>query len=198
MECYKECYNGLRSQFLHSIASLNLSEKKHLVNSISEITVNKSEILVEAGKVSDKLFYVESGLLRTFHIDDNGSESTSNFAIEGDFFGVYESFYGNITSTESIQAVFNSKVKIIHKSAIEALYEKGEVWQVLGRRFVEFMFIDSQWRLSTFQRLDAKQRYQLIIEACPLYAQRIPQQYLATYLGITPRHLTRLRSEIRF
>jgi len=98
----------------------------------------------------------------------------------------FSSFITQKPTEENIQAIMDTELLILKRSDMDMLYEKSSAWQKVGK----------EQRIVSFQKHTAKQRYETLIEQHSNYLKYIPLQFLATYLGITPRHLSRLRKEI--
>jgi hypothetical protein len=97
---------------------------------------------------------------------------------------------------ESIQALADTELQIISRESLEKLYEAGIHWQEIGRKLTEMEYVTLQKRMISFQKLSGKQRYEDLYQNHQKYIQLIPLQYLASYLGVTPRHLSRIRKAI--
>jgi CRP-like cAMP-binding protein len=108
----------------------------------------------------------------------------------------FSSFITQKPTEENIQAVVDSELLILKRSDMEMLYENSSAWQKVGRFLTEMQYVEMEQRTVSFQKHSAKQRYETLIEHHSHYIKFIPLQYLASYLGITPRHLSRLRKEI--
>lgn len=92
--------------------------------------------------------------------------------------------------------VVDTELLILKRSDMELLYENSSAWQKVGRFLTEMQYVELEQRTVSFQKQSAKQRYETLIGHHSNYIKYIPNQYLASYLGITPRHLSRLRKEI--
>jgi hypothetical protein len=105
----------------------------------------------------------------------------------------FSSFITQNVAQENIQALADTELQIISRESLEKLYRLSICWQEIGRKLTEMEYVTLQKRLISFQKLSAIQRYEELYQNHQKYLQLIPLHYLASYLGITPRHLSRIR-----
>ncbi|SHK75640.1 hypothetical protein SAMN05444267_1007119 [Chryseobacterium polytrichastri] len=110
----------------------------------------------------------------------------------------YSSFISDTPSVETIQAISDADVLILKKTKIEELVQTHPNWMEFLKIIAEQEYLELEKRFFQLQRGNAKQRYVTLLENQSNYIQDIPLQYLASYLGITQRHLSRIRKEISF
>ncbi|MNL58771.1 hypothetical protein D3C87_1824370 [compost metagenome] len=108
----------------------------------------------------------------------------------------FSSFISHKPTEENIQAIADTELLVLNKSDLLFLYENSSAWQNVGRFLTELQYVDLEKRIVSFQKDTAKQRYEKLLSNHSKYIKFIPLKYLASYLGITPRHLSRLRKEI--
>ncbi|MNR10439.1 hypothetical protein D3C85_1266910 [compost metagenome] len=108
----------------------------------------------------------------------------------------FSSFITRELAQENIQALADTELQIITHENLEKLYKIGIHWQEIGRKLTEMEYVTLQKRMISFQKLSGKQRYEELYKNHQKYIKLIPLQYLASYLGITPRHLSRIRKAI--
>lgn len=151
------------------------------------------EYFQEFGKIANEIAFVEKGILRVYANDFNGNEVTKYFVRENQFGVDLESYYAAKPSTDVFQAVTDSNLYTINKSVLEKL--STEIPNL-------FIFIKSITEVSLLNKIkdndflnfgDAKTKYLEFIKRYPLLAQQVPQQYIASYLKITPQSLSRIR-----
>ena len=153
--------------------------------------IHKGDFLFLEGDNCSCIGLTEKGCLRTFFLKD-GKELTLFFHLEYHTFGDYESWRKHTPACFSCQALENSEVLIITKPAIEVL-EKQPDGQKLLRLVVENLAFQLRDRLLSLYRDSVEQRYLNLINSKPQLCERIPQYYLASYLGIEPESLSRLK-----
>ena len=110
----------------------------------------------------------------------------------------YSSFITGQNTVENIQAITDVELLIIPKSTIDDLVKENANWIKFLKIVAEQQYIELEKRIFQLQKNSALQRYRDLITNQPEYIQHIPLQYLASYLGITQRHLSRIRKEISF
>jgi CRP-like cAMP-binding protein len=108
----------------------------------------------------------------------------------------FSSFITQEVANENIQALSDVEVEVISREHLDQLYKSSIHWQEIGRKLAEIEFVNLQKRMISFQKLTGKQRYEELFEHHQNYLQLIPLQYLASYLGVTPRHLSRIRKAV--
>lgn len=156
----------------------------------------KNELVVEEGKTSKYLGFVENGMFQYF-VSKDGEERTTYISIENTFLCSVLSFISEAPALENIRALTDGSLSLISKTALKQL-----VAEVPG--FKEFYIGLLEWTICGIDAsrhdlivLTAEQRYEKMLHYEPHLLQQIPLQHLASMLGITPRHLSRIRNNIR-
>lgn len=160
------------------------------------VTLGKDEFLLQAGNVCQHLGVIVTGTLRTFYVDTTGKDISFLFHWTGQFFTNYESVLTSRPSTLAIQALEPTQVMLIHKTDLFALYETSMYWQRVGRHLADQIFLTARKRIDDLLFLTPEERYLALLTQQPALFQKIPQKYIATYLGITPQSLSRIRQRI--
>ena len=179
-----------------SIQVLPHEELDQLDDLISIKKLKKGEILLNENQVCNEIYFIKSGILRSYFFNHQGDEITNCFAFENEFMASFTSFITQEVAEESIQALADTELQIISRESLEKLYKTGIHWQEIGRKLTEMEYVTLQKRMISFQKLSGKQRYEELYQNHQKYIQLIPLQYLASYLGVTPRHLSRIRKAI--
>ncbi|MFM9852898.1 MAG: Crp/Fnr family transcriptional regulator [Sphingomonadaceae bacterium] len=169
-----------------------------VVNRLAETatfrTFEKGAHLHEADQVAGNLFFVNSGLIRYYYIDERaGEERTGQFFDANNVYTDVMSFGTQMPSSQYIQALEPSEILSIPRNAIYDAYSDDHALERFGRLMFERALIGSQVRTASFMSESVEERYRKLISARPGLARRIPQYILATYLGITPEALSRIR-----
>lgn len=153
------------------------------------------EIITQPDVIPEEVFFITKGLIRVFIVDQNGVEHTVHFALENQFISDYAHFILNQPSIYWLQAMEETEVISLPRSAIEWGYTHLREGQKMGRLVAEFYFIYHDDRIKNTYLRTPKQRYDSITEVFPNIHNRVPQHLIASYLGITPIHLSRLKKE---
>ena len=146
--------------------------------------------------VSNKIGFVEKGIVRAYSVDKNDIEVTKYFIRESQFFVDLESYYGSIPSKDGFQAVTDSIIYSIKKSAIERLSEDVPNFYIYLKSITEAQLLNKLKDNDFLNYGDAKTKYLEFITRYPILALQVPQQYIASYLKITPQSLSRIRNII--
>ena len=179
-----------------ALALLTQSELDQLDGQLTAKNLKKGEFLIQEGEVCDEIVFLQSGVLRSFYKNSDGDEITNCITFEKELMAAFSSFVTQTPTDENIQAVFDTELLILKHDQLEALYHNSIGWQKVGRILAEKQYVGLERRIVSFQKFSAKERYLELFTLHPNYIQRIPQHYLASFLGVTPRHLSRIRTTI--
>ncbi|MEN2401311.1 Crp/Fnr family transcriptional regulator [Flavobacterium sp. MC2016-06] len=179
-----------------SIQVLSPDELDQLDDVITIRNLKKGDFLLKENQVCNEIVFIKNGILRSYFFNHQGDEITNCFAFENEFMGSFSSFITQNTAEENIQALVDTELQVLNRESLEKLYKSSIHWQEIGRKIAEMEYVTLQKRMVSFQKLTGKQRYEELFLNHQKYIQLIPLQYLASYLGITPRHLSRIRKAI--
>lgn len=165
-----------------------------LIESVTKIKrLRKKQFLLQQGDVWKYNAFVNRGFLKTFSIDANGKEHIMNFSPENYWTGDRESLTNQTPSDFNIDAIEDSEVVLINKEDFEMLCLKMPHFNNLVNSILQKSFIVSQNRIHANISLPAEEKYQNFLNKFPMLINRIPQHMIASYIGITPETLTRIR-----
>ncbi|KUO63565.1 hypothetical protein APF79_11640 [bacterium BRH_c32] len=165
-----------------------------IINKFEYKKVARKELLLEAEKTANKIFFLSEGFVRFFHTKDEGIEVTSDFYFAPGFITSFTSFIDQKPAIVNIQAMVKMDVLFITYKDLMALYDKEHKVERLGRLLAEQVFITSEKHLLSFLNDSPLDRYLWLIKEYPEYVKNIPLHYLASYLGIKPESLSRIRN----
>lgn len=177
------------------IVRLSEQEQAFVQSLFSKRALDKGEFFLKEGQVCRHLGFVEQGLLRYYMIKD-GEEITYSFAVEYDFISNYESFLPEQPSDKYIQALENCVVWQIEKTSLQRLYSEVREGDRFGRIAIEQVFVQLLNRLSSVYRDDPETRYLRFMEEHREIQQRVPQYIIASYVGVKPQSLSRIRKRM--
>ncbi len=143
--------------------------------------------------IPNDIFFINTGLIRVIVTDRDFTEHTIHFALENQFIADYSCFMQKKPSLYTLQAIESSEVVVLPRSAIEWGYNNLAEGQKMGRLIAEYYFIYQDDRIKNQYARTPKERYDSITEVFPNIHNRVPQHMIASYLGITPVHLSRLK-----
>jgi CRP-like cAMP-binding protein len=184
----------IQQQF-NQLAPLTDTEWQFFADRLEAVEFPKQAIISAAGHTEQYLYFLEQGLVRIF-TEQAEREITFDFAFGGDFFSAYSSFLTRTPADFSIQTLAPSLTYRIHYDQLQEVYQTSPGGQAIGRQFAEKLFIRKARRELELLRTSAEQRYLKLLQEQPMYLQHIPLKYLASFLGITPQALSRIRKRI--
>lgn len=180
-------------QYLNRYLVFTNEEVDVFFQHLKSVTFKKRAFLLKEGSVCHHQFFILHGLVRFFYIDDKGNEQTTQFGIENWWVTNTESFILQTPSTLNIQALEDTSVLTLTKTALDELYLQVPKLERLFRIITEKTLIALQRRDSFYMKKNSEEKYQQIVHLLPDFLQRVPQYMLASYLGMTPEHLSAIR-----
>lgn len=154
------------------------------------------EYFQEFGKIANKIAFVENGILRVFSTDEQGDDVTKYFVRENQFFADMISYYSAQPAADFIQAAIPCKIFWIYFSAFEKLYAEIPNLNIFFKSISESTLLNKIKDNDFLNFGNAKTKYCEFVRRYPVLAQQVPQQYIASYLKITPQSLSRIRNEL--
>ncbi len=182
-------------QTINQITSLNHKERRIFEEAFTFRQVPKKFRLIEEGNIAKELYFVNKGLLRLFYTKD-GEEITAYIFQEGLFGSAYDSFLRQSPSIQAMEALEDCELLVIDKERLDELYRKLPIMNTITRKIAEQRFINAQRILSSFILDSPEERYRKFEGEHRDLIQRVPQHYIASFLGITPVSLSRIRKRL--
>lgn len=183
-------------RYINLMVRLTEKEKQVFENAFSFRQVPKKFLLTREGQVAREIFFINKGLLRLFYNKD-GEEITGFIFREGLFASCYESFLRQTPSLQNLETLEDCELLVLSFEKLEALYEKLPKINIMTRKVAEQRFINGQMILSSFLLDSPEERYRKFEEAHGDLLLRVPHHIIASYLGITPVSLSRIRKRMR-
>lgn len=183
-------------KYIQAVTPLSVEEFSKFKDRFVIQKVKRNEYLLREGEVCNFNLFVCSGTLRMYHIGPEGQEFTRYFAFENKFGTSLTSLIEGKPAIENIQAVEKSVVLRISKADYLELVETVPQVNLIYRNMLEQAYITSQKRIYDFQGKSALERLKWLISHQPGILNRIPSRLVASYLGITPYTLSRLKAEL--
>lgn len=163
----------------------------------SDRTIDAGQHLLRAGEPASRIFFLPRGLLREYYLDSAGRESTRRFCSAGEFSGSLADLLAGGPAVVSIEALEAGEIVEVDWAAIDALSASHPSLMKLLRRFAEILYVRKMRREFEMLTLSAAQRYRQFAQEDPGLDARLPRHLLASYLGITPVHLSRIHAADR-
>ncbi len=182
----------------HIQKRIDLTEKEftHCTKFFIPKKVRKRQFLLQEGDVCKFIAYVVRGCLRSYSIDDRGEEHVVQFAIEDWWISDMNSFLTGEASVYNIDALEDSEVLLLDRQSREALLSDVPEFERFFRLLMEANYIASHKRINDSLSASAEERYVSFLKTYPVFAQRVSQNQIASYLGITPESLSRIRKQL--
>lgn len=172
-------------------------EELTIFNSLMEHkTVPKKTLLLQEGEICNFEAYVVKGCVRTYYIDENGFDVILQFAVEDWWFGDIASFYEQKPTKLFIETIEDSELLMFNPQTKEELLARVPKFERVFRIMVQRSLAATLNRLINTISKTAKEKYLDFIERYPNIPQRVPQHYIAAYLGISPEFLSKVRSRL--
>lgn len=192
---YKIVNPSLQKQ-ITSIASFSENEIEMIDSCFEYESFKAKEFLSEMGKTNNKIFFIVEGLARVYYLKD-GKEITTYLSCNDGFIASYSSFINQTQSFENIQCIEDCEVLSITFEKMQFLYKEIPNWERVGRILAEQNYLCMADRVLKLQMIPAKEKYQTFLASAPAkIIQRTPLIYIASFLGITPESLSRIRQDI--
>jgi len=180
---------------IHQMTGISEGDLASILEKFESKTIKKNTSLLSDGDTAREIYLILSGCIRLFYIKD-GADISAYFFTEGMFAGAYDSFVSQQPSRHSIETVEECKLLVINYKEFQKLYVTFPVMNELVRKVIEERFV-SLHQLFTSQILDSpEERYLNLQKHRPDLLQRIPQHQIATFLGVTPESLSRIRNRV--
>lgn len=181
--------------FLEKYGKIPNNGMNEIVDMFKSKIIKKGKLLLLQGQICNKVFFVKKGCLRLYYIAKE-VEITVWFAFENNSAIELSSFLSETPSDYFLEAIEDSEILSLHKIELTNLYEKYPDMQKIMRKFWEDVILNLLNRFTALQKDSAEKRY-LDLMNQPIYLQRIPQKFLASYIGVTPTSLSRIRKNIK-
>lgn len=181
---------------LAQFADIPGDEWNALKNRLARVTIPKGGHFLRAGDVPDKLSFVASGLFRVYFVTERGDERVMAFREEGRLISGFSPFPGQRTPNFGIQALEDSVLLQIVLDP-SAILGSADCWKEIYAKYMEMLFLEKEERERQFLSEDAETRYRAFRASHPGLEERVPQYEIASYLGITPVALSRIRQGMR-
>lgn len=179
--------------YLKSFEILTNEEIESFEKKVSYKKLEKGDYFIKEGSKCKEVGFVVSGLFRSFYYSSTAEEVTYCFTFSNSFVSAYSSFLSQSETVENIQALTDIELLTISREEVLALEKSSTNWLRFFKFIAEQEYINMEKRVFLLQKENAEKRYEDLLSNHPQYLQLIPLNYLASYLGITQRHLSRIR-----
>lgn len=178
-----------------AIQPLNESEIEAIDETMDIKSFSKDTLLLEAGQTSTAVFFVLEGIVRQYYLVD-GTEKTSDFFTEGQWVLSTNNVMPGTTVSHFLECCTNCLLAVGNSQKGEALYKEFPDLATVSRKLMNTVFIEQQEKIKAYVTDTPEQRYLKLMTTHPELFQRIPQYQIASYIGVTPESLSRIRKRI--
>ena len=175
---------------------LTEEDEELIKNYLTVKKIRKRQYLLQEGDVCKCVAFVEIGAMRLYRLNEDGSEHIVIFALDGSFMTDLYSFLTNEPSTYNIDAIEDSELVLITKSASDELRKRSPQYQEFIFQATSEAYIQLERRITSTISLILEERYKELTANYPDIIQRVPQHMIASYMGLNPETLSRVRKRI--
>ena len=169
---------------------------KRILSCFKAVKVTRNEILISYNEVCRTYYFINSGCLRLFTVNNAGIETSRYFAFEGMFATALPSFIDQKPALEYLQAIEKSELLAISRKDFFQLVDTTSEFSNIYREILEIGFVNAQKRIYGFQGFDALEKVKWVIASQPNFLLRVSNKMAASYLGISPSTLSRAKSRL--
>lgn len=174
---------------------LSSGEEGLITSLFRERKLEKGQHLLKAGEICKHIVFIKTGLVR-YYFNNDGEERTSYFNREGEFVCNYASYLPQKPSDINIQALEVSTVYTISHANMQLFYEQVKHGERFGRMAIEAVYVNAISQVASLYNDPPELRYQIFLSRYPDLGQRIPQYLIASYVGVKPQSLSRIRKRL--
>ncbi|KJD36530.1 CarD family transcriptional regulator [Tamlana sedimentorum] len=182
-------------KFIFKIYPMNNSDWDFFSSKLQQVTLKKHTNLIKIGETENYLSFISEGIIR-FYIPFEEHDLTFGFLFKNEFVTAYDSFISQNPSQYQIETLTTTTLWRISFTDLQEVYNKTESGNYIGRIMAENMFLIKSKREISLLNQSAEERYLNLFEERPKLLKQIPLKYIASYIGVTPQALSRIRKRI--
>ena len=183
-------------QEISKTIQLDVNDKTFCRQYFETVSVNRNTIIEEQEKIPLFLYFIDTGFMRLFYHDRNGDEITTYLCSSNSFIASFLNLINQKPATENVECITDCQLLKISRQNLISLIDKSENFKKFSLIIFEKVMALSQIRANDLATLTAELRYKKMIAEQPHLLQNIPIQYIASFLGIKPQSLSRIRRQI--
>ncbi|GAA4800502.1 Crp/Fnr family transcriptional regulator [Olivibacter ginsenosidimutans] len=181
---------------LINFLGINEPYLSNLINALDFLSFRKGDYFLQQGAYCRNIAIMTSGSARTFYIKESGEDVSFLLQYDYAFLTDYESVLLNQPAKVNIQFLEDATVYLFPTKLLNSLCETDFYWVSYTKKIMDTIYLEARSRIEDLLYLDAKQRYNKLLKKSPDIFQKIPQKYIASYLGIKPPSLSRIKKSI--
>lgn len=183
-------------RYIETINAISKESWEGLKNIFTEQTLNAGEYFLKEGQVATQIGFLNKGVIRAFYRNEFGVEYNKHFFVGPCFFGGYTSLITGKINHINQQTLSDCNMLVADYSRFTNLFDKHHDIERAARKLSELFFVAKEYREIEIVTLDADKRYLLFRQQYPALEQQISQYHIASYLGVTPTQLSRIRKKL--
>jgi CRP-like cAMP-binding protein len=182
-------------EYFDKTISMSDSDWQIFSSKLKRQEFSKKQLLLKCGEVENHLSFIEAGIVR-FYIPKEDNELTFSFAFGDSFVSAYDSFLTRQPSVYNVETLEKTVLWRITFDDLKTVYNLTESGNIIGRHAGELLFLNKSKRELSLLNESAEQRYLKLFSEQPRLIKQIPLKYIASYIGVTPQALSRIRKRI--
>jgi len=182
-------------QNIEQILSLGGNDKETFNSLFKPISLSKGDLFIKEGQYVNKVGFITKGCMMCVYHKD-GKEYIDEFSIENEFITDYFSFLTDTPSSKDVKCLEDCEIFVLQKEDLYSLYEKSHKFERIGRLIAEGLFMNWEQKSKSLVLDTAEERYVKLIKERPSISQRVPQYLIASFLGVTPETVSRIRNKL--
>ncbi len=183
--------------YINKISSIKNETFNELKKCFRPIQLNKGDFFVKQNEYAQQIGFLKKGIIRAYFLNQEGKEYTKQFFVDYSIIGAYTSLLTKQPNKIAQQALTDCEILAANFTDIEKLYNKYHDLERLGRKIAEFYFLEKEQKEIEMALLDADKRYLIMRQKFPTIETIVPQYHIASYLGISPTQLSRIRRKLK-
>ena len=185
-------------KYIGNITEINDEDWEFFSSKLQKKSYPKKTIIAEIGEVENHISFIEKGIVRLLipKEEEEEEEITYGFSFENEFISAYDSFLTQTPSQYQLETLVETSLLSIAYSDLQKVYEHTKIGNLIGRLVAERLFIIKSNRALSLLNDSAEKRYFNLFTERPNLIKEIPLKYIASYIGVTPQSLSRIRKKI--
>ncbi|MCL6220705.1 Crp/Fnr family transcriptional regulator [Zunongwangia pacifica] len=182
-------------KFIDHISPMNDSDWNFFSSKLKEVPFDKNTTVLKIGKIEQHLSFIAKGIVRLY-IPKEEADVTFGFLFENEFLTAYDSFLTQTPSEYQIETLTETILWQISYKDLQEVYKNTSIGNLIGRKMAENMYLRKSKRELSLLSQTAEERYLSLFSDRPKLLKQIPLKYIASYIGVTPQALSRIRKRI--
>lgn len=181
--------------YLDQFVKLSDEEWNSFSSKLEKVTFSKRSMIRLKGEIESQLLFIDTGIVR-YYIEKNDTQYTFGFAFAQEFASAYDSFLTQQASRYYVEALTDIVAWKISYENLQLAYQETTNGNAIGRALAEKLYLYKFSKEMSLKHQSAEERYLKLIEQKPHFLKEIPLQYIASYIGVTPQTLSKIRRRI--